>query len=651
MERLKVGGQFSGVGAFDQALKDLNVPFVNVYQAEWDKYARTTYLANHGEPEFYVEDVHDTPILEITQKHGSLGIFMSSAPCQAFSLAGKRQGKDDEKGRGILFFQSLERINKPRFFIFENVKGLLSDDKKNKKDSLGRTFNEWLNYLGGKSVNGNEVMFPYEGSVPYHIYWDVLNAKEHGIPQNRERVFIIGIRDDKDNNFQFPKEEPLKHRIKDYLETFENSPYKFKTQEEFDAYMEKYYLSDKMLKYFENRADNFNGGKVNIRDKDSYVTSITASSKSVDISDNFIKDDVRIGTWRTHEDGKGFREMEDGNCPTIPARAREDGSGQPVIKQSVVDANGLNSSECIGSISATYGKGVENYGSRPFIKETTEIGQEPPQVKQINPSKESGGKQFVQTLDTTFNQDVKINNLPNTNINNIFDVKTTDNEKRNAIKILLEMQHEIGKKEVESWGLRIMETIREENLLQQRMYEQGFYGETKKASIGFINTIQQNESIKNVAFIIMRSLPRESWERCSSQRRKSIKQLIRKLDESMQVLPYKNTQTENNLQSEWMRFENKRIRLLRETLSEIQEVWKSINGKDKSIHKDYRIRRLTPVEVFRFMNFPDSVVVNAKNAGVSESQLYKQAGNSIVVRKLAKIIKNLLKNDTGRVCE
>lgn len=540
MERLKVGVQFSGVGAFDQALKDLNIPFYNIYQAEWDKYARTTYLANHGEPEFYVEDVHDTPVEEIFQKFGSLDVFMSSAPCQAFSISGKRQGKNDEKGRGILFFQSLEfiRVNKPRFFIFENVKGLLSDDKKNKKDSLGRTFNEWINYLGGKSVNGNEVMFPYEGSVPYHIYWDVLNAKEHGIPQNRERVFIVGIRDDKDNNFQFPKEEPLKHRIKDYLETFENSPYKFKTQEEFDAYMEKYYLSDKMLKYFENRADNFNGGKVNIRDKDSYATSITASSKSVDISDNFIKDDVRIGTWRTHEDGKGFREMEDGNCPTIPARAREDGSGQPVIKQSVVDANGLNSSECVGNISATYGKGVENYGSRPFIKETTEMKQEAPKVKQINTSKESGGVQPYQQ-------------------NRVYD---TDG-------IIPSLMSELGGE-------------RSYNILTK---------ETKEC--------EENQN----------------WIRGGLQEN--------------QPLQYNG-------------------------ITPCLTSAMGMGGGQIPVHNyNERIRRLTPTEAFRFMNFPDSIVVNAKNAGVSESQLYKQAGNSIVVRVLAKIIKNLLKNDTGRVCE
>jgi DNA (cytosine-5)-methyltransferase 1 len=189
---LKIGGQFSGVGAFDQALKRLGINYENIYQADWDKYARQTYLHNYEEPIYYVKDVHDTPTQEITDKYGSLDIMMFLPPCQAFSLAGKRLGKDDK--RGILFFNSHEfiQVNKPRFFIFENVKGLLSDDG-------GRTFQEWVNMLGGKSVNGLPVLFPVDEAVPYHLYWQVLNAKKHGVPQNRERVFLIGIRDDNDN--------------------------------------------------------------------------------------------------------------------------------------------------------------------------------------------------------------------------------------------------------------------------------------------------------------------------------------------------------------------------------------------------------------------------------------------------------------------
>ena len=217
---IKVGSDFSGVGAFNQALMRLGIEYDEVFACDMDKYARETFIHNYGEPKYYPKDVYDR---EIPKE--SLDIYMTSPPCQAFSLAGKRLGKDDK--RGVLFFNSHEFIkkNKPRYFIFENVKGLLSDDN-------GNTFKEWLNMLGGKSVNGLPVLFAYEDSVPYHIYYKVINAKKYGVPQNRERVFIIGIRDDADNHFRWAKQEHLTKQLKDVLE---------------NQVDEKYFLSEKMI--------------------------------------------------------------------------------------------------------------------------------------------------------------------------------------------------------------------------------------------------------------------------------------------------------------------------------------------------------------------------------------------------------------------
>ena len=225
---MRVGSDFSGVGAFNQALMRLGIQFEEVFACDMDKYARDTFIHNYGEPKYYPTNVYDREI-----PSDSLDIYMTSPPCQAFSLAGKRLGKEDK--RGILFFNSHEfiQVNKPRFFIFENVKGLLSDDG-------GRTFQEWVNMLGGKSVNGVPVLFPYEDSVPYHLYWQVLNAKNHGVPQNRERVFLIGIRDDQDNKFQFPREEHLTKRLKDVLE---------------DSVDDKYFLSDKLMTWIDKHRE------------------------------------------------------------------------------------------------------------------------------------------------------------------------------------------------------------------------------------------------------------------------------------------------------------------------------------------------------------------------------------------------------------
>lgn len=238
---ITTGSDFSGVGAFDEALERLGIIQDKKFACDMDKFVRQTYILNYGEPAYYPKNVYNR---EIPME--SLDIYMTSPPCQGFSISGKREGS-------ILFLNSHEFIqkNKPRFFIFENVKGLLSHDKRNKKHKYGKTFNEWIGYLGGKSINGNPTIFSHDNSVPYHIYHKVLNAKHYGVPQNRERVFIIGIRDDKNNKFTWPKPIPLTKRLKDVLETFETSD--FNTQEEFDKYMDKYYLSERSINYLINR--------------------------------------------------------------------------------------------------------------------------------------------------------------------------------------------------------------------------------------------------------------------------------------------------------------------------------------------------------------------------------------------------------------
>jgi DNA (cytosine-5)-methyltransferase 1 len=299
---IKVGSDFSGVGAFDQALMRLGIDYETVFACDMDKYARQTFIHNYGEPKYYPVNVYNREI-----PSESLDIYMTSPPCQAFSLAGKRLGKDDK--RGILFFNSHEFIkdNKPRYFIFENVKGLLSDDN-------GNTFQEWINMLGGKSVNGVPVLFPYEDSAPYHVYWKVLNAKKYGVPQNRERVFIIGIRDDEDNVFQFPKEEHLTKRLKDVLE------------KEVD---EKYFLSDKMVSCLFNRGtfsaktkeknDTANcilAGCFKMRNEDNYIKIKSATSKGYETAteNDSINFSAPNSETRRGRVGKGVAQTLDTQC-------------------------------------------------------------------------------------------------------------------------------------------------------------------------------------------------------------------------------------------------------------------------------------------------------------------------------------------------
>ena len=348
---IKVGSDFSGVGAFNQALNRLGIEFEEVFACDMDKYARQTFIYNYGEPKYYPKNVYDREI-----PSDSLDIYMTSPPCQAFSLAGKRLGKDDK--RGVLFFNSHEFIqeNKPRFFIFENVKGLLSDDS-------GRTFQEWINHLGGKSVNSVPVIFPTDEAVPYHIYWKVLNAKKLGVPQNRERVFIIGIRDDEDNVFDWPNEVYLTNRLKDVLE------------EDVD---DKYFLSEKTVNYLLRHQTNKDILKKDIPKNSScipasyykiprdcqYIKVKSGTAKGYEeategdsINFGFASSDTRrgrvgkevaqtldtacnqgvmVGDYRSDE---GFRWREDGNSPAIMAMMRDTwkeiftGQNPPIISK------------------------------------------------------------------------------------------------------------------------------------------------------------------------------------------------------------------------------------------------------------------------------------------------------------------------------
>lgn len=328
MKRIKVGSDFSGVGAFNQALQRLGIDYEEVFACDMDKYARQTFIHNYGEPGYYPENVYDREI-----PTESLDIYMTSPPCQAFSLAGKRKGEDDK--RGILFYNSHEfiKVNKPRYFIFENVKGLLSDDN-------GNTFAKWVQYLGGKSVNGLPTLFKHDESVDYHIYWKVLNAKNYGIPQNRERVFIIGIRDDADNTFSFPKEEFLTKRLKDVLES------------EVD---DKYYLSEKMVSYLTN---NQGGRALPFVD---YKKEISNCIVSV--------------YHKTPTDGQYLKVKS----------ATKQGYEIAQIGEDSINLEHLNSETRRGRV-----------GEKVAQTLTTSCNQGVAEVIQINPSTESGGKQPYQ---------------------------------------------------------------------------------------------------------------------------------------------------------------------------------------------------------------------------------------------------------------
>ena len=213
---MKIGTFFSGVGSPEQALRNLGVKHEIEFACDIDKYAKETYLKNF-KPKLFAEDITTLDMKNLPY----VDLLVFGFPCQAFSMAGKRKGFDDT--RGTLFYDALRylREHKPRYFIAENVRGLVSHDN-------GKTFGTIIDCLA-KTTNYQMSLMPFD-NLGYHIHYKVLNTKDYGLPQNRERVFIIGIRDDKDNKFSFPKEIPLKLKLKDILQDNPN---------------DKYYLSEK----------------------------------------------------------------------------------------------------------------------------------------------------------------------------------------------------------------------------------------------------------------------------------------------------------------------------------------------------------------------------------------------------------------------
>jgi DNA (cytosine-5)-methyltransferase 1 len=210
---------FGGIGAIRKAFERENIPHEVIDYVEIDKYAVASYNAMFNE-NFEVQDI------TTWNKDIDVDFIMHGSPCQDFSVAGKQAGGDLGSGtRSSLMYETIRIVGKlrPKYVMWENVKNILSKKHKHNFDA----YIETMNILG------------------YNSYYQVLNAKDYGIPQNRKRVYTISIRKDIDKgNFIFPEKQELKIRLKDVLE---------------DNVEEKYYLSKEVAsKYVQSKENNTN---------------------------------------------------------------------------------------------------------------------------------------------------------------------------------------------------------------------------------------------------------------------------------------------------------------------------------------------------------------------------------------------------------
>ncbi len=250
---MKYFSTFSGIGGFELGIgnhaecigySEIDKPAIKIYEYHFPKHK------NYGN----IRDISADALPDFD-------ILCGGFPCQAFSIAGKRGGFDDT--RGTLFFElaRIAKAKRPRYLFFENVKGLLSHDGGRTFDTIIRTLDE----LG------------------YGYQWQVLNSKDFGVPQNRERVFIIGHLRGTSRPEIFPVGQD---------------------------------------------------GEENNELQGHHSNTLTARYEPAQATGTYIGEsqfDAQVGTLRTHNDGKGFRRTQSGLSPTLPARAREDGSGQVIV--------------------------------------------------------------------------------------------------------------------------------------------------------------------------------------------------------------------------------------------------------------------------------------------------------------------------------
>lgn len=195
---IRIGTSFSGIGAIEHAFHRLGLNFRIEFAGDIDEDCKKSYFANYEiDASRWHTDIHN---FDASSFKGQVDLFVGGAPCQAFSMRGKRGGFEDTRGTLFSEFARVVIECQPKIFIFENVKGMLNHDRGNTWRVIKKTFEE---------------------DCGYDVYYQVLNGRDYGIPQSRERIFCIGFKQETD--FKYPSPILLESSVYDYLQdTFDN---------------------------------------------------------------------------------------------------------------------------------------------------------------------------------------------------------------------------------------------------------------------------------------------------------------------------------------------------------------------------------------------------------------------------------------------
>ena len=206
--KIRLATVFSGIGAIEHAFQRLKLPCKIVFAGDIDEKCKASYFANYSiTEENWFSDIRE---FDATKYKGEVDFLVGGAPCQAFSMVGKRLGFEDARGTLFYEFARIIKETEPKIFLFENVKGLLNHDN-------GRT---WC------------VIHGIFEELGYDIHFRVLNSKDYGIPQNRERLYCLGFKSK--TEFKFPAPIELEYIMYDFLE---------------DYVYTKYFLREKGIKF------------------------------------------------------------------------------------------------------------------------------------------------------------------------------------------------------------------------------------------------------------------------------------------------------------------------------------------------------------------------------------------------------------------
>lgn len=627
---------FSGYGSQALALENLGIEFTSDI-SEIDTYAIKAYNQIHGDT-YNWGDI--TKIDETKLPYYDLITY--SSPCQDFSVAGLGKGGDAGSGTRSSLLWECERIIravKPKYLLMENVKNLVGK-------AHVHNFNRWLRTL--------EMM-------GYWNFWQVLNAKDYGVPQNRERVFVVSILGG--GQYLFPNKIKLEKRLKDILEPVVD---------------EKYYLSNKMVQGFLKHNDNHLGKTGFVwqpRNIDGYASRLTSRMHKIAATDNTIAEPVIIGGMQANQSVK-----TDGVCTCLTSSMGTGGGYVPMVTEPLAydEQNGyVRKDGCIGTLT-TDGSSPKhnNRVIEPLhIKEATSKGYaeaydgDSVTLDQPNSQTRRGrvGKQISNTLTTGCNIGV-------VQVGNIMDTDSFGGNPQcgrvysvdGCSPTLNTMQGGGREPKIMCYDIPQIVKVRKHNVDINEFVRQ-LRGHKKK--VGICN--KQIAEYLNLPLTMV-----EHWfrtDKCFSVPDKdiwySLKNLLTMNDEyDAFVTEFEEKEgvfekanrcygSDGIAPTITSASADEKIITLGNYMPSGHSASKIVDsngitptvmenhGTVTATVQNYRIRKLTPRECWRLMGVKDEQY--DKLHDISNTQLYKMAGNSIVVDVLMGIFKNLFLSDEG----